>query len=297
MTWEWKIGDPVDDANGGTMDAQNWHGDYYFEEDNRDEARINNSKSSQYSKKAWDYYMDFKDEKALHYINMALDLDGRNSNNWNIKGLILMSLKRYEQSQECFDKSLQLYPDNIVYDNKARMLLKWSANLLQESKNVSNGLNLLQKAEEKIIKAINTLPGENTEEILDRYLNQRDTVSYYIRYEREYQNNLEILKACDKYDLFTITGTKFYENSKKLYPGAALKLLKEPDNEFDSDAIAIYFGDEKVGYVANSDYTKHELTASAFELQDKVPDSIQAEYLFFLSRYSPVQFNIGRIIR
>ena len=35
MTWEWKIGDPVDDANGGTMDAQNWHGDYYFEEDNR----------------------------------------------------------------------------------------------------------------------------------------------------------------------------------------------------------------------------------------------------------------------
>ena len=297
MTWEWKIGDPVDDANGGTMDAQNWHGDYYFEEDNRDEGRINNSKSSQYSKKAWDYYMDFKDEKALHYINMALDLDGRNSNNWNIKGLILASLKRYEESQECFDKSLQLYPDNIVYDNKARMLLKWSANLLQESKNVSNGLNKLQKAEEKIIKAINTLPGENTEEILDRYLNQRDAVSYYIGYEKEYQNNLEILKACDKYDLFTITGTKFYENSKKLYPGAPLKLLKEPDNEFDNDAIAIYFGDEKVGYVANSDYTKHELTASASELQDKVPDSIQAEYLFFLSRYSPVQFNIGKIIR
>ena len=297
MTWEWKIGDPVDDANGGTMDAQNRHGDYYFEEDNRDEARINNSKSSQYSKKAWDYYMDFKDEKALHYINMALDLDKRNSNNWNIKGLILASLKRYEQSQECFDKSLQLYQDNIVYDNKARMLLIWSANLLQESKNVSNGLNKLQKAEEKIIKAINTLPGENTEEVLDRYLNQRDTVSYYIGYEREYQNNLEILKACDKYDLFTITGTKFYENSKKLYPGAPLKLLKEPDNEFDSDAIAIYFGDEKVGYVANSDYTKHELTASASELQDKVPDSIQAEYLFFLSRYSPVQFNIGKIIR
>ena len=46
MTWEWKIGDPVDDANGGTMDAQNWHGDYYFEEDNRDDGRINNSKSN-----------------------------------------------------------------------------------------------------------------------------------------------------------------------------------------------------------------------------------------------------------
>ena len=28
MTWEWKIGDPVDDSNGGTMDAMNWgHGE------------------------------------------------------------------------------------------------------------------------------------------------------------------------------------------------------------------------------------------------------------------------------
>ena len=27
MTWEWEIGDPVDDSNGGTMDAMNWgHG-------------------------------------------------------------------------------------------------------------------------------------------------------------------------------------------------------------------------------------------------------------------------------
>ena len=297
MTWEWKIGDPVDDANGGTMDAQNWTGDYYFEEDNRDESRINNSKSNQYSKKAWDYYMDFKDEEALHYINRALDLNDTNSNNWNIKGLILEGLKRYEESQECYDKSLQLYRDNIVYENKARMLLKWSVNLVEESKKVPNGLNILQKAEEKILKAINTLPRQNREKVPDRYLYQRDAVNYYIGYEKEYRNNLEILKSCDKYELFTITGTKFHDNSKKLYPGAPLKLLKEPDNEFDNDAIGVYFGDEKVGYVANSDYTKYELTASASELQDKIPDSIQAEYLFFLSRYSPVQFDIGRIIR
>lgn len=35
MTWEWKIGDPVDDANGGTMDAQNWTGNHYVEKDNQ----------------------------------------------------------------------------------------------------------------------------------------------------------------------------------------------------------------------------------------------------------------------
>lgn len=41
MTWEWKIGDPVDDANGGTMDAMNWgHGS---NEDDGDYNRGSNS--------------------------------------------------------------------------------------------------------------------------------------------------------------------------------------------------------------------------------------------------------------
>ena len=34
MTWEWKIGDPVDDSNGGTMDAMNWGHGSDDEEDN-----------------------------------------------------------------------------------------------------------------------------------------------------------------------------------------------------------------------------------------------------------------------
>ena len=31
-----------------------------------------------------------------------------------------------------------------------------------------------------------------------------------------------------------------------------LKLVKEPDNSYDKDAIAVYVGSDKVGYVANS---------------------------------------------
>ncbi len=38
MTWEWKIGDPVDDATGGSMDAQNWAGDQYIEEENSENS-------------------------------------------------------------------------------------------------------------------------------------------------------------------------------------------------------------------------------------------------------------------
>ena len=38
MTWEWKIGDPVDDATGGSMDAMNWgHGS--DDEDNDSDRR------------------------------------------------------------------------------------------------------------------------------------------------------------------------------------------------------------------------------------------------------------------
>lgn len=34
-----------------------------------------------------------------------------------------------------------------------------------------------------------------------------------------------------------------------------LKLVKEPDNSYDKDAIAVYVGSDKVGYVANSSKT------------------------------------------
>ena len=76
----------------------------------------------------------------------------------------------------------------------------------------------------------------------------------------------------------------------------SLKLVKEPNNEFDKDAIAVYAQDEKIGYVANNDYTKYELTSSASELQDKIEDVAQGSYLFYLDRYAEIQFNIGRII-
>ena len=296
MTWEWKIGDPVDDATGGSMDAQNWVGDHYIEEENSENSS-DIYKNDEYSKKAWDYYNDFKDEEALHYINMALGLYDRSSRDWNIKALILDSLKRYEESEECFDKSLRLYQNDAVSDNKAKMLCKWSMDLLEESKKLPNGLNLLYEARQKIIKSINTFSSKKDEVDFNRCLYLRDSIDYYISYEKEFQKNLETLKRCDKSELFTITGTDFYEASKKLNPGVPLKLVKEPDNEFDSDAIAVYIKDEKVGYVANNEYTKYELTSSASELQDKISDIEEGEYLFYLSRYSSIQFDIGRIIR
>ena len=145
------------------------------------------------------------------------------------------------------------------------MLLSWSHQLLEESKVLPNGLNKLEEAKNKIIKAMKVLSGDSDEDI-NKYLRMRDSIEYCINYEKKYQRNLETLKPFDKSELFTITGRQFYKNNINLTPDMPLKLIKEPDNEHDKDAIAVYAEDEKIGYVANNTYTKSELTSSASEL-------------------------------
>ena len=285
----------VDDGdicmNCGGSDSYSYDHDDDFEED---KTRSNYSKRDKYSDKAWNCYMDYKDEDALHYINLALDLDDKHSNNWNIKAIILESLKRYEESEKCYNRSLDLAKSNVVYDNKARMLYDWSNQLLEESKELPNGLNKLKEANTIIIKAMNALSGDSDEGI-DKYLEMRDEINFYIDYETRFQRNFKTLKEYDRSELFTITGRKFYKNSIRLTPGTPLKLVKEPGNEFDKDAIAVYAQDEKIGYVANNNHTKYELTSTASELQDRIEDIAQGSYLVYLDRYAKIQFDIGRI--
>lgn len=297
-TWQWKIGDPVDDANGGSMDAQNWGHERGVNQDSdrKNGARSHDSRVEKYSNKAWDLYNEHKLEEALHYIDMALDLDDRHSRNWNRKAIILESMVRYEESEAAYNKSLELSQSNVVYDNKAWMLLKYSGWLVEESKKVSNGEILLEKANQKITEAFRIRPGEKSEIDIEEFLSQWKTVQFYIDYERRFQLNLKTLKGFDRSELFTITAMDLYGGGSGLSYHTPLKLLREPDNEQDSDAIAVYLGDRKIGYVANKEYTKYELTSSASELCERINDSAQAEFLFFLQRYSAVQFYIGRIV-
>lgn len=270
---------------------------YESDDDELDLTSGNKSRSSEYSKKAWDLYMDFNDSEALRYIDMALDLDNRSSGCWNIKAIILEGMKRYAESLRCYDRSLELSFDSKVSDNKMRMLYGWAQLLIEESKELSDGLGKLEEAKEKNMDAISSRPGMKSEESLDKYLTQRDTIDFYIGYERKYRRNLEMLKSFDRDELFTIAGRNFYRNGIDLTSGMALRLVKEPENEFDGDAIAVYVGDEKVGYVANKSSTKYELTSSASELQDKFKNACDGEYLFYLERYADIQFHIGRIVK
>ncbi len=71
---------------------------------------------------------------------------------------------------------------------------------------------------------------------------------------------------------FTITGTQFYFGKDFIEPGMKVKLEKEPDNEYDKEAIKVSMGKGigKIGYVANSHKTVLGETWSAGRMYDKI---------------------------
>ena len=65
-----------------------------------------------------------------------------------------------------------------------------------------------------------------------------------------------------------------------LHVGNILTLVKEPDNNYDTEAIAVKLDDEKVGYVANSTNTVVKGTMSAGRVYDKINDNQKIEVIF-----------------
>ena len=51
-----------------------------------------------------------KYDDALGYFEQALLLNQNDPDLWNNKGIVLRSLGRYEESMECFNKSLEIEP-------------------------------------------------------------------------------------------------------------------------------------------------------------------------------------------
>ncbi len=53
---------------------------------------------------------DGKFEDALGFFEQALLLNQNDPDLWNYKGVVLRSMGRYEESMECFNKSLEIEP-------------------------------------------------------------------------------------------------------------------------------------------------------------------------------------------
>ena len=84
---------------------------------------------------------------------------------------------------------------------------------------------------------------------------------------------------------FTLTGTKHYYGSEFLEPGMKVQLEKEPDNEYDKEAILVKVdGIGKVGYVANSSYTVLGDSMSAGRLYDRIGKKAKAKVVLVIPK-------------
>ena len=80
---------------------------------------------------------------------------------------------------------------------------------------------------------------------------------------------------------FTIAGCNHYYGSDFMEKGMKVKLVKEPDNEYDNEAIQVKIkGFGKVGYVANSPYTVKGESMSAGRLYDKIGGKAKGKIVF-----------------
>ena len=83
-------------------------------------------------------------------------------------------------------------------------------------------------------------------------------------------------KEVERKIYFTITGLKFRYGTDFLERGDIVRLVKEPDNEHDSEAIKVEIdGLGKIGYVANSVHTVLGDSYSAGRLYDKFKDDAE----------------------
>lgn len=82
---------------------------------------------------------------------------------------------------------------------------------------------------------------------------------------------------------FTVAGTNHYFGQEFFEPKMHVKLIKEPDNEFDKEAIRVEVdGLGTVGYVANSPYTVQGESMSAGRMYDRMEDTAKGIVKFIL---------------
>lgn len=87
--------------------------------------------------------------------------------------------------------------------------------------------------------------------------------------------------------LFTLTGTYHYYGTDFLAPGMKLRLVKEPDNLHDREAIRVELpGLGKIGYVANSPCTVKGESMSAGRLYDRIGDTARAQVMIVLKDFA-----------
>ena len=101
--------------------------------------------------------------------------------------------------------------------------------------------------------------------------------TFSITNKKSNSNNLENKPSKTNFEGIVIT--ILLNQNISLDVGKMLTLVKEPDNNYDAEAIAVKLDDEKIGYVANSTNTVVKGTMSAGRVYDKINDHQQVEVI------------------
>ena len=155
---------------------------------------------------------------------------------------IILAKKTYRKLSETYGKenwtrTILFENDNILLtDNNVSIKYKYSD--IVDIKENGNEVNRIYKNKKTTYEIIYIL---DNNEIKTKYLIIKDTTAPKIdidlrNYDYDSNTNTITLKKYDKSELFTITGINYYKNDVQFNPGLPLKLVKEPDNEFDNDS-------------------------------------------------------------
>ena len=83
---------------------------------------------------------------------------------------------------------------------------------------------------------------------------------------------------------FTITATQFYHGKDFFEKDMTVRLVKEPDNCADREAIKVEVeGLGQVGYVANSPHTVIGESCSAGRIYDRIDDIAEGKVLYVVA--------------
>lgn len=243
------------------------------------------------SEKALKLKEEGKLKEALRIIDDALNENPNDFRNWNAKALILDSLSEYEKAIECFDNALKLNNSDFIKKDKANTLYNFAKVTFFPEGDYEKAMNLIDYA-------LDNLPEDEDAseylflkaEIYESMGMPMETRVYYLKAEGEFEKanqlsaQMEFIKNSDDV-LITVSGTNFFKGLNPFENGRIFNLVKQPDNEHDRDAIAIFLADEQVGFVANSQYTLIDGVKSASEIKF-IDDNQKAEVVFvFFDRY------------
>jgi len=204
--------------------------------------------------------------------------------NLNLKGVILDNLGRYEDAVDCFDKALILYDSSEIQLNKAKSLYDWAKITFFPKCENEKALQLIDKAIDALPSSVDSseyyfLKAEILEGLDELVESHRNYLIAHKEWDRldEFEGQIHYIENTDDI-LFIITGCSFYNFTPE--PGMTVSLIKEEDNEYDPDAIAVTFEDKIIGYVANSSYTLINNVKSASELKKFINNNVNGRILF-----------------